>query len=237
MTLSQELNILILGAQSSVGQSISKKIIPLSNKVTGTYRSESKVKEHSNKIEWQKLDLSNLEEVFNFTSFVKNGSFNVVLNLIGKLSDFGGEANPSDISIYFQTYITNHTILIRELMKSRNGRHLLFINLSSRAVTYGSNDMYYSEAKSAIHGLTKSLAKVHRDCEFVNLIPGLIKGSSMFFSMPETVQNDHVRRAGGRLIDLDEFAEFVVNFICKKLANWPENTGDCIDLHVGPQYE
>lgn len=183
------------------------------------------------------MDLSSLEDVLNFNSFVRSRSFNVVLNLIGKLSDFGGEASPGDISLYFETYITNHTILIRELMKSRNGQRFLFINFSSRAVTYGSNDMYYSEAKSAIHGLTKSLAKVHRDYEFVNLIPGLIKGSSMYSSMPETVKTDHVRRAGGRLIELDEFAEFVVNFICKKMANWPKNPGVCVDLHVGPQYE
>jgi len=237
VTLPQELNIMILGAQSSVGQSISKKLISLNHKITGTYRSKLTVNDKSNEVEWQKLDLGNLEGVLAFTSLVRDRSFNVVLNLIGKLSYFGGEESPSNVSLYFDTYITNHTILIRELLKSHNGQHLLFINLSSRAVTYGSNDMYYSEAKSAIHGLTKSLAKVYRDSEFVNVIPGLIKESSMYLSMPESVQSDHMRRAGGRLIELDEFADFVVDFICKKKTDSLRNPGVCVDLYVGPQYE
>jgi NADP-dependent 3-hydroxy acid dehydrogenase YdfG len=228
---------MILGAQSSIGKSVIEKLIPLDVRITGTSRSKAPSHISSETLSWQYLDLGDFNSSSNFISSAKNQKFHIILNLIGKLSNLDRNANPKDLSLYFQTYISNQTILIRELLETRHGHPKLFINFSSRAVTYGSYDLYYSAAKSAIHGLTRSLAKLHKDCEFINLIPGLIKGSSMYLSMPEEVQKDHEHRAGGQLIVLDEIGEFVVNLIRQKTGETITNPGTCVDIFVGPQYE
>jgi len=231
---SQELNIVILGAQSSVGKSVTRKLITFDYKVIGTYRSPLQLDAPAERIDWQYLNLDNLESISSFITFAENQPVDVILNLIGSLSGLDNSADVKELQLYFGTYISNQTILLKELLTKCNPR--LFINLSSRAVIYGSNDFYYSEAKSAIHGLTKSLAKIHKDIDFINLIPGLIKDSAMFLSMPEQVQRDHLRRAGGKLLELDEVAECLVNLVAKSALSKPTNDGTCLDLVVGPQY-
>jgi len=108
--------------------------------------------------------------------------------------------------------------------------------VSSRAVIYGSNDLYYSEAKSAIHGLTKSLAKRYENSRCVNLIPGLLKDSNMYSSMSRDVREDHVRRAGGVLMDVNQFALIIVELL-DKLMSGNVDFDSKVDILIGPQYK
>lgn len=167
----------------------------------------------------------------------KSSSYDVVLNLIGQLSNLPINASLGDVRMYFDTYVNNQTFLIRELLNAKGKRQVLFVNLSSRAVTYGSHDLYYSEAKSAIHALTKSLAKIHRESYFINIVAGLIKGSAMYLSMPKEVQIDHIRRAGGRLMEIDDLGKLIVDLICKTESKVSKKIHGCFDLMAGPQYE
>ena len=237
MSTPQGLNLMILGAQSSIASAVMKELTSHHSKIIGTHSSPLPPKSSFNSIDWQHLDLENPEGISKFLELNGKKPFDVVLNLIGKLSYLGRSANLADIAKYFNTHVTNHTYLVEQLLQLRNYQPLLYINFSSRSVTYGSNDLYYSQAKSAIHCLTKSLAKLYRGSSFINLIPGLIKDSAMYLSMPENVQSDHVLRAGRPLMELDEVGKFVVNLIHQQILNRTSEPGVCLDLRVGPQYE
>ena len=67
-------------------------------------------------------------------------------------------------------------------------------------------------------------------------MPGLLKNSSMYLSMPENVRDDHERRAGGQLMEINQFALFTVGLV-KELMNSDINDERKVDLFVGPQYE
>jgi NAD(P)-dependent dehydrogenase (short-subunit alcohol dehydrogenase family) len=111
------------------------------------------------------------------------------------------------------------------------------INVSSRAVKYGSHDPFYSEANSAIHGLIKSLSKVYAsEIHFYNLVPGLLENSTMFEDMNLNLRNQHRDRAGGSLMKVAEFANYLSAFIIQKydLKEIPKIFDT--DVMVGPQY-
>ena len=158
MTFRKELNILMLGGQSSIGQSILSKL-PSNCHILATSRSNSELKVNKSGTEWINLDIANENSIELFLDEISYTSFDLIINLIGKLSGLKSKSSLKLISDYLQIYISNQTFLIERLFAINSKIEFSYINISSRAVTYGSNDLYYSEAKSAIHGLTKSLAR------------------------------------------------------------------------------
>lgn len=235
MTFRKELNILMLGGQSSIGQSILSKL-PSNCHILATSRSNSELKVNKSGTEWINLDIANENSIELFLDEISYTSFDLIINLIGKLSGLKSKSSLKLISDYLQIYISNQTFLIERLFAINSKIEFSYINISSRAVTYGSNDLYYSEAKSAIHGLTKSLARQYTNSKCINLMPGLLKNSSMYLSMPENVRDDHERRAGGQLMEINQFALFTVGLV-KELMNSDINDERKVDLFVGPQYE
>lgn len=235
MTLSQDLNILVLGAQSSVGKAIISKFSD-NHKIHATHRSDDSPSIKNIRLEWIQLDLACEKSIDLFLDKASYISTDVIIDLIGSFSSISCESSLQSISSYFQTYIANHSFLLERLFLMNSAKNFLFINLSSRSVFHGSHDVYYSGAKSALHGITKSLAKLHCNSRCVNLVPGLLKNSNMYLSMPQTIRDNHEKRAGGELMDINEFAEFTVGLI-SKLIDLDKDADREVDIYVGPQYE
>jgi NAD(P)-dependent dehydrogenase (short-subunit alcohol dehydrogenase family) len=131
--------------------------------------------------------------------------------------------------------------LIREIVKRiiTNGKEIgLFVNISSRSAIYGSLDPYYSMAKSSIHALIKSLSKHYAPkIRFFNLVPGLLKNSSMFLAMDTSLRASHELRAGGKLMTVEEFAQYLNEFVLNNLCCLIFENGYEVDISVGPQYK
>lgn len=230
---SQHLNILILGGQSSVGLSILSKLSSI-HTVRATFRSSTP---NIANVDWNYLDISKMESIETFLRSVTSTPYDVIINLIGELSHLSLADSLDSINEYFQTYISNHSFLIRELVKTNLSSKTLFINSSSRSVVFGSHDSYYSQAKSAIHGLIKSLAIIDRGSQYINLVPGLIKGSSMYWKMTPEIRLDHERRAGGTLVDIDEFVQVVASLVNKVDESKDLKIAYEVDIYIGPQYK
>jgi short-subunit dehydrogenase involved in D-alanine esterification of teichoic acids len=123
---------------------------------------------------------------------------------------------------------------IVEMVVSREKDKVLFVNVSSRSVLFGSLDPLYAMAKSAIHSLIKSLSKLHSlNIDFYNLVPGLLKNSRMYLDMDPYLQSDHEKRSGGKLMSVDDFALYLKQFILTNHRAY----ADEIDIRVGPQYK
>lgn len=225
----------MLGGTSSIGKVIISNLSTSYN-IRATHRYQNALKEFPNRTEWISLDLENEESIMTFFERTSLIPYDIIINLIGELSGLNHDSSLQSISRYFQTYISNHSFLLEKLFAIHSKRNFSFINVSSRAVIYGSNDLYYSEAKSAIHGLTKSLAKRYENSRCVNLIPGLLKDSNMYSSMSPDVREDHVRRAGGVLMDVNQFALIIVELL-DKLMSGNVDFDSKVDILIGPQYK
>ena len=114
MNLPQELNILILGGQSSIGKAVISKL-PTSHTIRATYRSYNAIGELRDRTEWISLDLANEESITTFLDKASLVPSNVIINLIGELSGLSINSSLHSISRYFQTYVSNHSFLIEKL--------------------------------------------------------------------------------------------------------------------------
>jgi hypothetical protein len=93
-------------------------------------------------------------------------------------------------------------------------------------------------AKSSIHSLIKSLSKLYAPkIRFFNLIPGLLKDSSMFLAMDLDLRANHQFRAGGRLMTVGEFAQYLNEFVLDNLYYSEAKNDHEVDINVGPQYQ
>lgn len=234
---SQKPNLLLIGAQSSIGQHFLSLNLEEHFNVYSTYSRKS-VLGHQNVNQFCfELNLELVESIESFLEQLEGISFDVVILLIGKTSKFTLTSSSELHSNYLNTYILNYSKMILrlvELIVSQGKNKVLFVNVSSRSVLFGSLDPLYAMAKSAIHSLIKSLSKLYSPyIDFYNLVPGLLKNSRMYLDMDPKLQSDHEKRSGGKLMSVDDFALYLKQFI---LINHRAIFDD-IDIRVGPQYK
>jgi NAD(P)-dependent dehydrogenase (short-subunit alcohol dehydrogenase family) len=241
MNSPQRLNILVLGAQSSIGQLFLSNIEDNDFNVYATRSNSGLLEEKFLKYNWYEVDLKSQDSIDLFLLNTQNISFNVVVSFIGQTSSLQINSSNSLISNYLETYVTRYSYLIREIVKRviTHGTVIgLFVNISSRSAIYGSLDPYYSMAKSSIHSLIKSLSKLYApEIRFFNLVPGLLKNSNMFLSMNTSLRANHELRAGGRLMTVEEFAQYLAEFVLDNLNCSIFENGYEVDISVGPQYK
>jgi NAD(P)-dependent dehydrogenase (short-subunit alcohol dehydrogenase family) len=237
MSSSQRLNILILGGQSSIGKHFIQIIDKDCFNVYATTTGRLSLPLLPSFVNWILLDVTKEKSIDLFLENTSNTGFDVIINLIGKTSDLNPESVTQDVSEYFNSFISNLSFLLIGLVKYLpldSDRKPLLINISSRAVKYGSFDPFYSAAKSAVHGLIKSLNKLYApEIHFYNLVPGLLEDSTMFEGMSLNVRNQHRNRAGGSLMTVGEFAQYLNEFVLEK---YNSNEIFDTDIMVGPQY-
>jgi short-subunit dehydrogenase involved in D-alanine esterification of teichoic acids len=233
----QKPNLLLIGAQSSIGQHFLLLNLGEHYNVYSTYSSNSVLGQQNARQLSFVLDLENAISIESFMQELLDISFDVVIFLIGKTSKLSLNSSDDSISNYLDTYIRNYAKLIfgiAEKVATWNKDKVLFVNISSRSVIYGSSDPFYAIVKSAIHSYIKSLSRLYSsNIEFHNLVPGLLKNSRMYLDMDLQLQSDHEKRSGGKLMSVDDFALYLKQFI---LINHKSHT-DEIDIKVGPQYK
>ena len=233
----QKPNLLLLGAQSSIGQQFLSLNLGQNYNVYSTYSSKSFLgRQNAKKFSFE-LNLELPKSIQLFLEELKDIHFDVVIFLIGRTSNLPLTSSDDSITRYLDTYIRNYAKLIFGIANKvgvRNKGKALFVNVSSRSVLYGSSDPLYAMAKSAIHSYIKSLSKLYSsNIVFHNLVPGLLKNSKMYLDMDPHLQSDHEMRSGGKLMSVDDFALFLKQFI---LVNHTLHTNE-IDIRVGPQYK
>lgn len=241
MNLMTKTNVLILGGQSSVSQ----RLIPLVNRdffnVYATYRGSNKVNSASLHTEWLYLDIADKNCIEAFLLETSKFKFGVILSLIGNTSNLDYKSNNKLVTKYLETYINFQSLIINELITQMNngeGKNKIFINISSRSVSYGSFDVLYAQAKSAIDVLTKSLSKLYGNkIKFFNIKPGLIKESKMYHEMKPEVRKSHELRSEGKLLTIDQLCEFLIDFIESQCSAYENSKYDEVDIFIGPQYK
>ena len=233
----QKPNLLLLGAQSSIGQHFLKLNLEEHYNVYSTFSGKSFLDQQNTREFSFVLNLELTKSIELFLLELQDISFDVVIFLIGKTSNLPLTSSYDSISSYLDTYIRNYIKLIfgiAERVAKRNKDKVLFVNVSSRSVLYGSSDPFYAIAKSSVHSYIKSLSKLYSsNIDFHNLVPGLLKNSRMYLDMDPHLQSDHEKRSGGNLMSVDDFALYLKQFI---LVNHKMH-GDEIDIRVGPQYK
>jgi len=233
----QKPNLLLLGAQSSIGQHFLLLNLGEHYNVYSTYSSKSVLGQQYAREFSFVLDLELTKSIESFMQELLDIRFDVVIFLIGKTSKLSLNSSDDSISNYLDTYIRNYAKLIfgiAEKVVIRNKDKVLFVNVSSRSVLYGSSDPFYAIAKSAIHSYIKSLSRLYSsNIDFYNLVPGLLKNSRMYLDMDPQLQSDHEKRSGGQLMSVDDFALYLKQFI---LINYKMHV-DEIDIRIGPQYK
>jgi short-subunit dehydrogenase involved in D-alanine esterification of teichoic acids len=241
MNSPQRLNILVLGGQSSIGQLFLSQVAANDFNIYATCSNIELLEKKFLKHNWYELNLNSQDSIDLFLLNTQNISFDAIIALIGKTSNLEVNSSNALIFNYLETYIYKYSYLIREIVKkiSTNGKeNVLFMNISSRSAIFGSLDPFYSMAKSSIHALIKSLSKLYSPrIRFFNLVPGLLKNSTMFFNMHASLRADHELRAGGNLMTAEEFALFLYRFVLDNYHGSNFKNGYEVDIKVGPQYK
>lgn len=233
----QKPNLLLLGAQSSIGRHLLSLNLGEHYNLYSTYSSKSVLDGQNNREYSFVLDLEIAKSIESFLQELQDLRIDVVIFLIGKTSNFSLTTSDDLISNYLDTYILNYSKLIFGIVEKvaiQNKEKTLFVNVSSRSVLYGSLDPFYAMAKSAIHSYVKSLNRLYSSSiNFHNLVPGLLKNSRMYLDMNPRLRSDHERRSGGKLMSVEDFAIYLKQFI---LIDHRKHV-DEIDIRVGPQYK
>jgi len=242
MNTPQRLNILVLGGQSSIGQLFLSQVDTNNFNIYATCSNSELLEKKFLKYNWYEFNLNSQESIDLFLLNTQNISFDAVIALIGKTSNLELNSSNALIFNYLETYISRYSYLICEIVKKINNadgkKNVLFMNISSRSAVYGSLDPFYSMAKSSIHALIKSLSRLYSPrIRFFNLVPGLLKNSTMFFNMQNSLRADHELRAGGNLMTAEEFALFLYRFVLDNCHGTNFKNSYEVDIKVGPQYK
>ena len=233
--------LLILGGTSSISRAILENTKILAFDVTATYRNDSLKFEGKNQINWIQLDIASEDSCQNFLEVYSELNPDCTILAIGKLSKSAQNSNQKDaLKKYLQTYAVYYPLLITQMARLQEGynRRKFFFNISSRSAVLGSYDSNYAVSKSAVHVLMKSLPKTYGNrLSCYNLVLGLIEGSNMFHEMSKQEQQNHQVRAGGRLVQLDNCAEEIIEIVKSRISLLAECENQQLDIAIGTQYQ
>lgn len=227
-------NMLILGATSSLARPFLNIALDEGFGVFATNRNSVSLFENSN-LKWLHLDLESQNSINRFLESIANKKFDLIIDFIGENSQL--ELHNLEIiklNKYFSAQITNHIFLLLKIQSLINPNGAL-INMSTRSVKYGSFDIPYAAAKSAIHSTIFSLRnKFLENQKVINIVSGLIENSSMFNQMTLENISNHRQRAVKDLLTPVEFANALIE-ICKNTKDNEFNNYS--EIIIGPDYE
>lgn len=202
------MNILLIGASSSVGKVVSKAFLDAGHRV----------------VETSKRDV-NLEDPKSIRAFAllmgQSGYFadppiDALVILVGVLP--GKSLNAYDASEIARVMTINFVgpaCLVKELLPhmGEGSRVLLMSSIAAR----GSFDPIYAASKAALEGFVRSMAESEAASKirFNAIAPGLIADSSMCDAMLSKRRAEHVKQTPtGRLTTLSEIANIIVDVCC-----------------------
>ena len=217
---------LIVGGKSSIADEINKTFKEYEYEVINANRnlSDSGINEISfSTDDNNELFIDNLSDLKNLDAVVF-----CIGKLIGKSI---GEYSGKEIDEVFSSNIIVISKFIRVLLQFLNyNASVVFIG--SIAGSAGSYDEVYSASKSALYGLTKSLAKnSNRGIRFNCVSPGLIEFSEMYNKFTDSVIDKHRSDTpNGKLLERKALAMIVFD-ICQ--PHWTSLNGQIIDINGG----
>ncbi len=223
------MNVLIVGAASSLGQPITRRLVDAGHRVLATSRQGTKRPE--NGATWADLDLTDPTSILSFTEstaaeFAPLGTLIMLAGVLPGRSLVDYE--DADIEHVMTVNFTGPARLVRDALPLLDQQAHVIL-MSSVSGQQGSFDPIYAASKAALIGLTKSLATwLAPDVRVNALAPSLIEGSKMFVDMAPEVRSRHVARsATGRLRSLEEVADVIHRMTGPE---WAERTGEVIGL-------
>lgn len=159
-------------------------------------------------------------------------NIDVVIFCIGKI--YGKSiVDYSDEEIH--TSFDANIIIISKFIKlliPRLNDNASVVFISSIAASAGSFDEIYSASKSALYGLTKSLAKKsQRGIRYNCVSPGLIEYTNMYKSFNEDVINKHLEETPiSKFITINELTSILFD-ICQ--PHWSSLNGQILNINGG----
>lgn len=222
----KQMRCLIVGANSSIAPEIIKIFKKNNYDVISASR---KISDNDTKTLSYSL---NTDGDLKITDSVILEKLDVVVFCIGKL--IGKSIQDYTITEMEETFGVNILTVskfIKYLISKLNSNSSV-VFISSISASAGSYDEIYSASKSALYGLTKSLAKNSKNGIRYNCIsPGLIKNSRMYDNFDNNEIQAHISQTPTKnLINSKEFAEIIYD-ICQ--PHWRSLNGQIIDINGG----
>lgn len=216
---------LVVGVNSSIGRAVFDVFRAEGHKALGTTR--SKVADDADVYELNPADDVQVRNVID--GFEKLDAVIFCTGYLpGKaLSDYAA----SDLELVFEANVMAPMKVLNRLADKLNANcSVLFVG--SIAGSAGSFDEGYAASKSALVGLTKSLAKKSRNGVRYNCIsPALVDGSSMHKTFNDEIIANHIKQTPtGKLLTLSDLAR-----VCYDLCqpHWNQLNGQIIDINGG----
>lgn len=220
------MNCLIIGSNASIGSAIVDQFHDNSYKVFGLNKTQQEDKKTI--LDYQ-LRIHSSENNTS-TDFPKN--INALVFCIGKI--WGKPALAYSADEIVQCFDSNIIEIIKLLQytipKLSDNASVVFIG--SIAASAGSFDEIYSASKSALYGLTKSLAKnTTRSIRYNCISPGLIRNTTMFDDFtPAQVKIHEDQTPNNQLVNKNDLAGIIFD-ICQ--PHWSMLNGQILDVNGG----
>lgn len=224
-------NIIIVGASSSIGNSVVSKFRSPSNRIIASYSSKH-IKPGKNVCPL-KLDLKINESIENFIKEVR-----LIVSHIDTLIFLAGilpgknlkEYRPADIEKVMTVNFTGQVKVIKGILPLFDSSSQI-IMISSIAAQKGSYDPIYAASKGAILSFVKSLASEFGGVRVNAIAPGLIEDSTMCKEMSVSRRELHRQQTFQKqLLSISDLAEVIYDI---SQEHWKHMNGACIDLNGG----
>lgn len=200
-------NILIVGANSFIAKNAVEKLKEQHYNCFLTYRSTDNKK--------LLLDIESEESIITFCANNKNIFFDGILFFQGiNPSKNTKEMTQQHFIRMLQVNLIGPTLFLKHFNKNLN-KDAMVLFVSSVAAQKGSYDPSYAAAKSAIAGLTQSLANEFVDFRFNTISLGLVENSPVYNNMTPDFRQKHADRMNNRFVQVNN----VSSAICELLRN------------------
>jgi 3-oxoacyl-[acyl-carrier protein] reductase len=227
-----EKNIVIVGASSSIGNSIISKFRSPVTSIIASYFSEKEIKPDDN-IHPLKLDLNKDQSIEDFVEQVISITphINTAIFLAGILPGKNlKEYDKADIEKVMTVNFTGQAKVIKGILPLfASGSQIIMI--SSISAQRGSYDPIYAASKGAILSFVKSLATGLDGIRVNAIAPGLVQDSTMYEEMSVDRQELHRQQTSQkRLLSMSDLANIIYDI---SQSHWKHLNGACIDLNGG----
>jgi len=225
-------NIVIIGASSSIGNSIISKFRSPSTRIIASYYSNNDINPEDNMLALE-LDLKKeqsidifIKEVHSITSHIDTAIFLAGI-LPGKNLQ---EYEKADIENVMRINFTGQAKVIKGILPLLDSDSQI-IMISSISAQRGSYDPIYAASKGAILSFVKSLAAGLGGVRVNAIAPGLIEDSTMYKEMSPERQELHRQQTSHKtLLQMSDLADVIYDI---SKIHWKHLNGACIDLNGG----
>ena len=213
-------NILITGATGGIGSALVKKFYDAGHNICATGTASEKLKllseKYSERLKCIQCDLSKNEQIYNLAAQAKEkfGQIDILINNAGITRDnlflrMKDSEWDDVINLNLNSNFILTKLIIKDMIKKKWGR---VINISSAAAKIGnSGQANYVASKSAIEGLTRTLANevASRGITVNCVAPGFVKTEILDSLEKSRLENMVERVPVGRIGTAGEIADAV----------------------------